>query len=133
MNFFKTFFLRTSLANIQTFCFPDCGCKDTAYFLLSKLFLYFFILFLNPKCERPLNQQLTYTTKKKQTFKHTIYKYRYIMINICYDHLSNFGNTTAGSHKNHKRYPCDRSTIVYQVIFATISIVAKHSLIRCNK
>ena len=44
---FWNFFLRTFAASFQHRCFPDCGCKDTAYFLFSKLFIQLFSNFFN--------------------------------------------------------------------------------------
>ena len=60
---FSNFFSRTSAATSSKRCFPDCGCKDTAYFLFSKLFNHFFAKKIK--------------ISKSRTIFTTIYRYRY--------------------------------------------------------
>ena len=92
MNFFQTFF-KNPRCNLSNTCFPDCGCKDTAYFLLSKLFNHFF------------------TKNYKINFSYssfiTIYKYRYRELwrggegNL--ENLGSLGNLRKGEGGGHKK------------------------------
>ena len=75
---FWNFFFKNLRSNSSNRCFPDCGCKDTVYFLFSKLFQYFFLSFFTQKTLYTLFSA-TYTQNFFNTFfpALNIYKYRY--------------------------------------------------------